>query len=156
MYTKYVMTAGIVGLIGASVLSPAAQADDSYMREETVTTQSTDLPAARSESEYHKEIRRESVTGGSLPEQDSATPPRAMLGSESTTTRTTSQTTTYRGTVRRIDPTHTVVIVDGVQYNVSGPQAPMLSEQVDKQVSIVGRVNQPTKTIEIERYSTSE
>ena len=144
-----------LGLMSAGALllaSVNAAADDMIRRETTTTTERVaPLPDQPIESEsYRRRTHTDPINGTVVEER---TDKRDLDGSRSTTTTVTQNN--YTGVVRQIEPSRTVMIVNGMQYDIRGPMASELSSHVGQNVTVIGRLDQPARTIEIERWESS-
>jgi hypothetical protein len=123
-----------------------ANAEDSVVREEkTVTHSGSGMPAAEVVP----------PVGGTSYEHRW----EAHSGPDGTFRKDTKEVTTnkeYVGVVREITPTRTVVDIDGNQYTLSGPMTSQVHTEINKRIKITGRLDAPTKTIEMTHYELSE
>ena len=137
-----------LGVLSCCVAGQAtrAAAQDS-MR--TTTTRTETVPVVReNQTVTETTTQRRGIDGTRVVESTETKTQRAPgLSTQTNTTVTTDET--WTGMVRRVEPTRTTFIVNGQEYVLSGPVAP---EMVNKEVRIIGRMNAPTKTIQVTRY----
>lgn len=162
MKTKLV-TLGMVALAANVVVSGSAIADTTVSHSEATRVESESASGGMGDPAQlgarHTEFSREEshvntpTRSTSTVEErrtSNAGMPPAVGSTSETVTRTTERT--FRGTVRRIDENRAVVIVDGTQYEIKGPQVSEIIKQPDQRVIITGSLDQPTRTIDITRY----
>jgi len=141
-----------IGLMsaGALLLASVNAAADDFRRETTTTTTERIAPMPPPiESESYRRHTHSDPLNGTVVEEES----RKVDATGSSTTTTVTQKN-YTGIIKQIEPSRTVMIVDGTPYDIRGPLVSEVTSHVGQNVTVVGRLDAPTRTIEIERWES--
>lgn len=124
----------------AVLFAGLAVAEETTYHEESRTVKRSGSAAVAPEpvapgSTYHKRTESHTQTG-----------PAGEVRSE-------SREETWTGTVKMVEPSRAVLDVNGTQYVLTGPMLDQIRTETNKQVTVYGRMDQPSRTITITRYN---